>query len=71
MTADIFQLSAHEKMTAKEALSHCLLEGLQEVLILGYDSDGEFVVRSSAMNTKEALWLIECGRGHTLTAGGL
>ncbi len=66
MTADVFQLSAHTKMTPEQALSYCITEQLQDVIIIGYDTDGEFVVRSSAMDRKEALWLLECARAHTV-----
>lgn len=68
MTADVFQLGAHENMTPEQALSHCLMEKLKGVIIIGYDSDGEFVVRSSHMDRKEALWLIELARHHILSA---
>lgn len=58
--ADIFQLDAHERMTVKECLSHVSLDpgALQDVIVIGYDTDGGLVVRSSEMARKDAVWLL-------------
>jgi hypothetical protein len=34
-------------------------DNLQDVLIVGYDGNGELLVRSSRMDRKDALWLAE------------
>lgn len=35
---------------------------LTDVLIIGYDTDGDFFTRSSHMTRAEALWLLEKAR---------
>lgn len=41
------------------ALAFAKQDNLQDVLIVGYDGDGELLVRSSCMDRKDALWLAE------------
>ncbi len=41
-------------------------DNLQDVLIVGYDGDGELVIRSSRMDRKDALWLSEKLRSYAL-----
>ena len=41
------------------ALSYAEAGRLQDVLIVGYDDDGDLYVRSSRMDRKDALWLSE------------
>ena len=53
-------------MTAKQALESAMRLDLNEVLILGYDAEGELKVRSSQMTRAEALYLTELGRVHAL-----
>lgn len=53
-------------MTVEQALAFVQRENLKDVLILGFAEDGEFVARSSNMSRKDALWLIEHGRRHTM-----
>ncbi len=43
-------------------------DNLQDVLIVGYDADGDLLVRSSRMDRKDALWLAEQLRLHALGA---
>lgn len=56
-------------MTAKQALESAMRLGLEDVVILGYDGEGRFKVRSSQMSNAEALYLIELGRLHALVIG--
>lgn len=58
--ADIIQLDPHENMTPEECLAHCALdaESFRDVLIIGFDTDGELMVRSSHMSPRDAVWLL-------------
>ena len=58
--ADLVMLNPHERMTAEQCLSHCALdhENFQDVMVIGYDHDGELIVRSSAMSRKDAVWML-------------
>lgn len=42
-------------------------DNLQDVLIVGYDADGELLIRSSRMDRKDALWMAEMLRNWALT----
>ena len=66
---DIIQLPAHERMKSEEALAQTLREAPPEVLILFFDAEGTFGVRSSGMSRKDALWLVELARNHVLSSG--
>jgi len=32
--------------------------GMTEIVVLGYDKDGDFVLRTSSMQRKDTLWLL-------------
>jgi len=55
----LIELSPHSFMTPNETLQKTLREGFTDVLVLGYDEDGELIIRSSAMKRHDALWMIE------------
>ena len=40
--------------------------GMTEILILGYDKDGDFVLKSSSMRRKDTLWLLHVGIKHAM-----
>lgn len=45
--------------------------GVRDVVILGYDADGELWFASADPNVAQVLWLIELGKRHLLeTYGG-
>ena len=48
------------------ALAHAKAGRLQDVLIVGYDANGDLYVRSSRMDRKDALWLSEQLRKYAL-----
>jgi len=50
-----------ETFTVGQALdsASAMRESLTEVLIVGFDTDGDLYVRSSRMDRKDALWLSE------------
>jgi hypothetical protein len=59
----ITSLPASTTYTPKQALLSALEfidgVGLTDVLIVGYDGDGDLVIRSSRMDRKDALWMAE------------
>lgn len=48
-----------DTMTVDQALDSAKARGLRDVLIVGYDADGELVFRSSRISRSDALWLAE------------
>lgn len=56
MTA-VFRLPASTTFTPEQALNSALDDGLTDVLIAGYDDNGNLVVRSSRLTCAEALFL--------------
>ena len=56
----LIQLEPHDKMTPKECLSHCAMDSdnFRDVLVVGFDPEGEIIVRSSHMLPKDAVWLL-------------
>ena len=59
-----------DTMTPEQALLSALEfaknDNMQDVLVVGYDGDGNLIVRSSRMDRKDALWLSECLRKYAL-----
>lgn len=68
----ITALPASTTFTPKQALLSAMEfvenDNLQDVLIVGYDGDGELLIRSSRMDRKDALWLSELLRNWALNA---
>lgn len=56
----------HPNMTVDQALESARLRGLADVLVVGYDREGNLVVRSSHMTRNEALWLAVKAQQHAL-----
>ncbi len=69
----ITSLPATTTFTTRQALLSAMEfsdnDNLQDVLIVGYDGNGELLVRSSRMDRKDALWLSEMLRDWALTGG--
>lgn len=67
----ILALPASTTYTPKQALLSALEfarnDNLQDVLIVGYDGDGNLMIRSSRMDRKDALWMAEQLRIYALT----
>ena len=61
----VVELGAHENMEPEQALSFCLREKWDEVLIIGLQ-EGQIVIRSSKMDRKDALWLSKQVELHAL-----
>lgn len=58
-TENVFSLPPTMTYTADQALASSMDQGLQDVIIVGYDADDKLFVRSSRMDRKEALWIAE------------
>jgi hypothetical protein len=52
--------------TVSNALERAAARGLTDVLVIGYDEDGDLVYVSSAMTSAEALWMVERARKRIL-----
>ena len=55
----VHNLPASTTLTPEQALASVAMTELTDVLIVGYDVDGDLYVRSSRMDRKDALWLAE------------
>jgi hypothetical protein len=64
--SNVARLPASDHMTVEQALDYTKKDGLTEVLIIGHDADGDLIIRSSHLSRKDALWLLEQGKLHTL-----
>lgn len=71
MAADIIELGAHERMKPEEVEALVEREGHQEMIVLFYDANGDFGLRSSGMSNKDALWLIEEAKLRIMNAASL
>lgn len=67
---NVLAFPATVTMTPRQALLSALTfadeDNLQDVLVVGYDGDGELLIRSSRMDRKDALWLSEQLRQYAL-----
>lgn len=67
---NVIALPASTTMTPEQALLSALEfaknDNLQDVLIVGYDGDGELLIRSSRLDRKDALWFAEQLRNYAL-----
>lgn len=70
MTAALFRLPATTTYTAEQALQAALADELSDVLVLGYNAEGELVVRSSRLTCAEALFLANKGARWAESGGG-
>jgi len=60
--ANVFSLPATTTFTAEQAIESAKSLNLVDVMIIGYDQEGDFVLRSSRMDRKDALWLAELAK---------
>jgi hypothetical protein len=51
------------------ALEFCRTDNLQDVLVIGYDADGDLLVRSSRMTRAEALFMAEKAKNWAMYGG--
>jgi hypothetical protein len=66
---NVIALPASTSFTPEQALQSALNESLTDVLIIGYDNEGELVIRSSKMSRMDALWMTEKAKQWALGGG--
>jgi hypothetical protein len=66
---NVITLPASISYTPEQALNSALKEPLTDVLIIGYDNEGELFIRSSKMNRMDALWMAEKAKDWSLWGG--
>lgn len=70
MTNNLVALPGRSDFTVEEALGQVLNEHrecpMQDVVIVGFDADGEVVIRSSATTRADANYLIDCAKMHAM-----
>ena len=67
---NIVALPASVNFTPEQALQSAMqFENLQDVLIVGYDADGDLLVRSSRMSRADALFLLEKAKEWAMGGG--
>jgi hypothetical protein len=64
---NVYGLPASTTFTVNQALDSARTLDLAEVLIIGVDNDGHLAVRSSRMDRRDALWLLEMAKDYTRT----
>ena len=65
----VIALRASENYTAAQALQSALQAELTDVMVIGYDFEGELFVRSSKMTRAEGLFMTEKARHWAMTGG--
>lgn len=55
-------LPASVTMTPEQALDSAKHLELKDVLVIGYDADGDLLIRSSRMIRRDALWMLEAAK---------
>jgi len=65
----VIALPASENYTAEQALQSALQAELTDVMVIGYDFEGELFVRSSKMTRAEGLFMTEKARHWAMTGG--
>ena len=70
MTDNLIILGPHTNMSVTDALQYAVnvndKHPMREILICGYDDEGEFFTYSSSMTRKDSLWLTEILKDHVL-----
>ena len=66
MKDNIHYLPPHTNMTVGQAFGTASRANLKEVIIIGYDEDGDFILNSSHMSRAEALFILEKAKLHTM-----
>lgn len=65
----VIELPASTSFRPEQALHSALACELTDVLVIGYDAQGELVIRSSQMTRAEALFMAEAAREWALRGG--
>lgn len=65
----VISLPASTNYTAEQALHSALKADLTDVMVIGYDEDGDLFVRSSKMTRAEGLFMVEKAREWAMYGG--
>lgn len=65
----VVELPASVNYTPEQALQSALKAGLTDVIVLGYDEDGDLFVRSSKMTRAEGLFMVKRAEEWTMYGG--
>ena len=55
-----------EGMTPDDVLGHASRTDWKELMVIGYDTDGELVSLNAGMECRDALWLLEMEKQRVL-----
>lgn len=66
---NVISLPASTNYTPEQALQSALQTPLTDVLVIGYDNEGELFIRSSKMSRMDALWMTEKAKEWALRGG--
>lgn len=69
MSAALFSLPASDKYNAEQALQSALMMDLTDVIVIGYDKDGELFIRSSRMNCAAGAFMAHKALAWALSGG--
>lgn len=61
-----WKMPVDANMTMRRFKRSVAEEDFTGAVIMGYDKDGDFIVRSSKMSRKDALWMLEQAKLHIL-----
>jgi hypothetical protein len=68
MNTNIIGFPATTTFTPDQALASAAQLEPQDVLVVGYDKDGDLIIRSSRMSLQDSLWLCEMLKKHIMDA---
>lgn len=66
---NVISLPASVNYTPEQALHSALKANLTDVIVLGYDADGDLFVRSSKMTRAEGMFMAEKAKEWTMYGG--
>lgn len=69
----IIELGPHINMTVEQCLQLCLRQhkDFHSVMVIGWDHDGDLMLRSSAMKRHEANWLLDAAKQSVINRGNI
>lgn len=64
--AMVFELNAHARMSVEDVLTRAARNhaSWDQVILLGFDDDGDFQLQSCHLTREGALWLIETAKAY-------
>lgn len=66
---NVIAMPASTTFVPDQALNSALTDSLTDVLVIGYDTEGVLVIRSSRMTCAEALFMLEKAKRWALSGG--